>query len=227
MDFGKYTILPFNYFYMFYNIDIVTVVIIAITCIVSFKGFQDMDFFDRYKFNILGINRGESERFFTSGFLHLDMQHLLFNMLTLYFFASIVVGGLGTISFIILYAVSLLGGNFLSYLFHKEEFHYSAIGASGAVSGVIYSGILLMPDMMIYGIIPGYIFGIGYLIYSIYGIKNKVGNIGHDAHFGGAVAGYATTLIYDYRIIFEEPITVIALLIPVVVLFVLMKLGKI
>ncbi|SCY01903.1 Rhomboid family protein [Nonlabens sp. Hel1_33_55] len=155
------------------------------------------------------------------------MQHLLFNMLTLYFFANIVVSALGSVSFVVLYIVSLLGGNFLSYLFHKDEYHYSAIGASGAVSGVIYSGILLLPEMMIYGIIPGYIFGIGYLIYSIYGIKNKVGNIGHDAHFGGAVAGYLTTILYDYRVIYEEPITVIALLIPIIILFVLMKLGKI
>lgn len=212
---------------MFYNIDIVTVVIIVVTCLVSFKGFKDLEFFDKYKFNIYGIQRGESFRFFTSGFLHLDLQHLIFNMLTLFFFANIVVVNLGDISFVILYIVSLLGGNFLSYLFHKDEYHYSAIGASGAVSGVIYSGILLRPDMMIYGIIPGYIFGIGYLIYSIYGIKKKIGNIGHDAHFGGAVAGFLTTLIYDYRIIMEEPVTVIALLIPIVILFVLMRLGKI
>lgn len=212
---------------MFYSIDIVTIAIIGITAVVSFKGFQDYAFFDLYKFNILGIQRGESFRFFTSGFLHADLQHFLFNMLTLFFFASIVVRGLGDISFVILYVVSLLGGNFLSYLFHKNEYHYSAIGASGAVSGVLYSAILLEPNMMIYGVLPGYLFGIGYLAYSIYGIKNKVGNIGHDAHFGGAVAGYLTTLIYDYNIIFEQPITVIALLIPIIILFILMKLGKI
>jgi membrane associated rhomboid family serine protease len=175
----------------------------------------------------MGIQRGEQFRFFSSGFLHLDIQHLLFNMLTLYFFAGIVVTMLGSISFLILYIVSLLGGNFLSYLFHKDEYHYSAIGASGAVSGVIYAAILLYPDMMIYGFIPGYIFGIGYLIYSIYGIKNKVGNIGHDAHFGGAVAGYLTTLVYDYTLIFDETLIVIALLAPIIILFVLMRTGKI
>ncbi|BAO56432.1 rhomboid family intramembrane serine protease [Nonlabens marinus] len=212
---------------MFYDIDIVTIVIIAITCLISFRGFKDYDFFDQYKFNIMGIQRGESYRFITSGFLHLDIQHLLFNMLTLYFFAGIVVSFLGTISFLVIYIVSLLGGNFLSYMFHKEEYHYSAIGASGAVAGIIYSGILLLPEMMIYGIIPGYIFGIGYLIYSIYGIKNKVGNIGHDAHFGGAMAGYLVTLIYDFNLIFEQTLIVVALLIPIIILFVLMKLGKI
>ncbi len=212
---------------MFSTIDLVTAVIIIATVIISNKGFTDFGFFDKYKFNILGIQRGESYRFVSSGFLHLDWQHLIFNMLTLYFFAYIVIDNMGSIPFVILYLVSLLGGNFLSYTFHKDEYHYSAIGASGAVSGVIYSAILLLPQMMIYGIIPGYIFGIGYLIYSIYGIKNKVGNIGHDAHFGGAVAGYVTTLIYDYTIIVEEPITVIALLVPIAVLFILMRLGKI
>jgi membrane associated rhomboid family serine protease len=147
-------------------------------------------------------------------------------MLTLYFFAGIVVAYLGTIPFIIIYVVSLLGGNFLSYLFHKDEYHYSAIGASGAVAGIIYSAILLLPEMMIYGIIPGYIFGIGYLIYSIYGIKNRVGNIGHDAHFGGAVAGYLTTLIYDFNLIFDQTLIVVALLIPIIILIVLKQLGK-
>ncbi len=212
---------------MFSDIDLVTAIIIIATAVVSYKGFQDFGFFDKYKFNILGIQRGESYRFISSGFLHLDWQHLIFNMLTLYFFAYIVIAFMGSISFVVLYFLSLLGGNFLSYIFHKNEYQYSAIGASGAVSGVIYSAILLLPEMMIYGIIPGYIFGIGYLIYSIYGIKNRVGNIGHDAHFGGAVAGYLTTLIYDYTIILQEPVTVIALLIPIVILFVLMRLGKI
>lgn len=212
---------------MLYDIDLVTVAIIVITSIISFKGFGDLEFFERFKFNILGIRRGESYRFFSSGFLHLDIQHLLFNMLTLFFFAHLVVGALGNIAFIIIYLLSLLGGNFLSYVFHKDEYHYSAIGASGAVSGIIYSGILLVPGMMIYGIIPGYIFGIGYLIYSVYGMKNRIGNIGHDAHFGGAVAGYLVTIVYDYTIIFREPITVIALLIPVIALFVMMRTGRI
>ncbi|AZQ44258.1 rhomboid family intramembrane serine protease [Nonlabens ponticola] len=212
---------------MFSNIDLVTIVIIGVTCLVSFKGFQDFVFFDNYKFNIGGIQRGEQYRFFSSGFLHLDIQHLLFNMLTLYFFAWIVIESLGTIPFLIVYLVSMLGGNLLSYLFHKDEYQYSAIGASGAVSGIIYAGILLFPEMMIYGIIPGYIFGIGYLIYTIYGIKNRIGNIGHDAHFGGAATGYAITLIYDPQLIFQETLIVVALLIPIIILFILMKLGKI
>jgi len=211
---------------MFQGIDIVTLVIILACALVSYKGFQDRYFFDKYKFNIAGIQRGEQLRFFTSGFLHADMQHLLFNMLTLYFFAEIVVYELGSTGFLVVYFASLLGGGLLSYIFHKDEYHYSAIGASGAVSGIVYSAILLYPEMKIYGFIPGYIFGVAYLAFSIYGMKNKADNIGHDAHFGGAVTGYAVTILYDYKIVFEETLTVVLMLIPIIALLVLKKMGK-
>ncbi|MGJ8684285.1 MAG: rhomboid family intramembrane serine protease [Nonlabens sp.] len=208
------------------GIDIVTIVIIVACALVSYKGFQDRYFFDQYKFNIAGIQRGEQLRFLTSGFLHADLQHLIFNMLTLYFFAHYVVDYLGSVGFLVVYFASLLGGGLLSYVFHKDEYHYSAIGASGAVSGVIYAAILLEPRIYIYGIIPGFVFGIGYLAYSIYGMKNKADNIGHDAHFGGAVAGYVVTLLYDYNIIFEQTLTVVLMLVPIIALFVLKKMGK-
>jgi membrane associated rhomboid family serine protease len=209
-----------------YSIDIVTIVIIVANIIISFKGFKDYAFRGKYLFNIAGIQRGEQYRFFTSGFLHADVNHLFVNMVTLFFFADEVVHGLGDIKFLIIYLSSLLGGNLLSYLFHKEEYHYSALGASGAVSGILYSAILLDPDMRIYFGIPGYIFGIGYLVYSIYGMKKRNDNIGHDAHFGGAVVGYLLTIVYDYNLIFTNTIAVIALLLPIIALFVLIKLGK-
>ncbi|MEO9501137.1 MAG: rhomboid family intramembrane serine protease [Nonlabens ulvanivorans] len=208
------------------GLDIVTIVIIVACALVSFKGFQDRFFFDKYKFNIARILRGEQLRFLTSGFLHADLQHLIFNMLTLYFFAHYVVVDLGDIGFLVVYFASLLGGGVLSYLFHQDEYHYSAIGASGAVMGIIYSAILLEPGIYIYGIIPGFVFAIGYLAYSIYGMKNKSDNIGHDAHFGGAVAGYVVTILYDYHIIFEQTLTVVLMLLPIIALFILKKMGK-
>ncbi len=211
---------------MFQGIDIVTLVIILACALISYKGFQDRQFFDQYKFNIAGIQRGESIRFLTSGFLHADLQHLIFNMLTLFFFAHYVVDNLGNVGFLVVYTASLLAGGLLSYVFHKDEYHYSAIGASGAVSGIVYSAILLEPGIYIYGIVPGYIFGIAYLAYSIYGMKNKADNIGHDAHFGGAVAGYAVTILYDYNIVFEQTLTVVLMLVPIIALFVLKKMGK-
>ncbi len=209
------------------NLDIATIGIIAITCVISFKGFKDYLFRSKYLFNIAGIQRGEQYRFITSGFLHADERHLFFNMITFYFFADVVVDTLSAVNMVIIYLASMIGGSLLSYVFHKDEYSYSALGASGAVSGIIYAAILLDPGMRIYFGIPGYIFGIGYLIYSIYGMQRRSDNIGHDAHFGGAMTGYAITLFYDHDIIFEQPLIVGALLVPIIALFVMMKLGKI
>lgn len=214
-----------------YNLGLVTVVIIAANAIMSFKGFGDRLFFEKYKFNVGNIRRGEHIRMFSSGFLHVDTQHLIFNMITLYFFADAVILKLGNINFIIIYLASLIFGNLLSLYFHKEEYWYSAVGASGAVTGILYAAILLRPDMSLYMFfipipIPGYVFGIGYLLYSIYGMKNRIGNIGHDAHFGGAVGGYVITLVLMPSL-FKTDLGHIGLLaIPIIVLFVLYKTGK-
>ena len=121
--------------------------------------------------------------------------------------------------------------NLLSYYFHKDEYHYSAVGASGAVTGILYSAILFYPDMGLYLFfipiaIPAWIFGILYLMYSIYGMKKQLGNIGHDAHFGGAVAGYVLTLAFA-PFLFQEQLWIIILLaIPIVILFVMQRSGN-
>jgi membrane associated rhomboid family serine protease len=214
-----------------YNLDLVTVAIIAINALLSFKGFEDRLFFEKYKFNIGNIRRGEHIRMLSSGFLHVDVTHLLFNMITLYFFADAVIIALGQFNFLIIYFASLVFGNLLSLYFHKEEYWYSAVGASGAVTGVLYAAILLQPQMSLYMFfipipIPGYIFGIGYLLYSIYGMKNRIGNIGHDAHFGGAIGGYVITLLLMPSL-FETDLGHIGLLaIPILLLFVLYKTGR-
>ncbi|MCL8007621.1 rhomboid family intramembrane serine protease [Gelidibacter japonicus] len=214
------------------NLDLVTIVVIAANVIISFKGFSDRGFFERYKFNVGGIRRGEKIRVFSSGFLHVDTMHLFFNMFTLYFFAPVVIAYLGTVHFLIIYIASLILGNLLSLYFHKDEYHYSAVGASGAVTGVLYSAILLEPSMQL-GImfiplpIPAYVFGILYLLYSIYGMKNQLGNIGHDAHFGGAIGGFVVTLILMPSLFQTDLLMVGLLAIPIVILFVMHKTGKI
>ncbi|SFZ91975.1 Rhomboid family protein [Flaviramulus basaltis] len=208
------------------KLDLITIIIIAANVIISYKGFGDYSFFDKYKFHVGGVQRGEKIRMFSSGFLHVDMQHLLFNMITLYFFSGQVIYEVGTTGFLLIYVGSLFVGNLLSLYFHKREYHYSAVGASGAVMGVIYSAILFDPWMEINFFIPGFVFGIGYLLYSIYGMKNKIGNIGHDAHFGGAIGGYLITLILSPWL-FETNLLMIGLLaIPIILLFALRKFGK-
>ena len=207
------------------NIHIATIVIITVNALISIKGFNDYSFFEKYKFNIAGIRRGEHIRIFTSGFLHVDFTHLLFNMLTLYFFANVVIINVGVSKFVIIYLVSLIVGNLLSLYFHKDEYHYSAVGASGAVMGIIYSAILFAPDSTIY-FMPAWMFGLLYLFYSIYGMKKRIGNIGHDAHFGGAIGGYVSTIAFAPFLIDTSLWLIGVLAIPILVLFVLYKLDK-
>ncbi len=214
------------------SIHIATLVIILANIAVSIKGFNDFPFFEKYKFNIAGIRRGEQIRMISAGFLHVDFTHLLFNMLTLYFFAGVVIGAVGVVKFVLIYLASLLVGNLLSFYFHKEEYHYSAVGASGAVTGVLYSAILFFPDMGLYLFfipiaIPAWIFGLLYLLYSIYGMKSRMGNIGHDAHFGGAIAGYVLTIAFVPALLDTSLWIVAVLAVPIILLFVLHKLGKI
>lgn len=208
--------------------DIVLIVIMGITALVSFKGFNDTTFFRKYEFHIGSIRAGEQIRMVTSGFLHGDIMHLAFNMFTLYFFASYVIQGIGIIYFLYIYFGSMIAGSLLTLYFHKNDYSYRAIGASGAVMGIIYSSILLDVNemMLFYGFIPGYIFGIGYLLYSIYGMKAKRDNIGHTAHFGGAMGGYVITLIKEPSLFETNTKMVILLTIPIIILFYMYKTNK-
>ncbi len=207
------------------------ILIIAINLIISFKGFSDEYFFRKYEFHIGSIRAGEHIRMVTSAFLHADIGHLFFNMFTLYMFAPVVIHFFDNFSFLLVYLGSLIFGSLLTLLFHKDDYSYRAIGASGAVTGVLYSAILLQPEMSLYLFfipipIPAYLFGIGYLLYSIYGMKAKNDNIGHTAHFGGAIGGYLITILKQPDMITDNTFMVILLAIPIVILFVLAKAGK-
>lgn len=214
------------------NLHLATLVLIAANILVSIKGFNDFGFFERYKFNISAIRAGQRDRALTSGFLHVDVAHLFLNMFTLYFFADVVISWFGPTRFLVLYFGSLLAGSLLALYFHRNEPYYSAVGASGAVTGVLYGAILLQPDMRLALMfipipLPAYILGIAYLLYSIYGMKSRIGNIGHSAHFGGAVGGFVIALLFKPDILTTHPLMVLLLSIPIVLLFVLQKLGRI
>lgn len=207
------------------GIDLVLIVMIAINAVVSFKGFNDESFFRKYEFHIGSIRAGEQYRMFTSAFLHGDLMHLAFNMITLYFFAPVVIYALGIVGFLLVYFASLFCGSLLTLYFHKNEYSYRAIGASGAVIGVLFSSILINPDISI-NFIPGYIFGVIYLLFSIYGMKSKVGNIGHTAHFGGAIGGFLITLTRMPNILYDNTLVVMFLAAPIVILLIMAKAGK-
>ena len=209
----------------------ILIVIIAVTILFSLKGFNDVAFFRKFEFHIGSIRAGEQIRMVTSGFLHGDMGHLFFNMFTLYMFAPVVINYFGSASFFLIYMASLVFGSLLTLWMHKNDYSYRAIGASGAVIGILYSAILIDPSMNLYLFfipipIPAYLFGIGYLLYSIYGMKAKNDNIGHTAHFGGAIGGYLITLSKEPTMIVDNTFMVVLLAIPIIILFVMAKLGK-
>ena len=205
--------------------NIVLIIIILVNVIVSITGFNDRSFFEKYKFQIGPIKRGEKIRLVSSAFLHVDYMHLLLNMYVLYIFAPMILANLGEVKFVILYVGSLLAGNLLSLKYHKSEDYYSAVGASGAVAGIIYAAIMLNPNMSLFMFplpipIPGYIFGVGYLVYSMYGMKKQIGNIGHSAHLGGAIGGYGLMFLVYPQIFEQSKITVLLLGIPIVLLLI-------
>lgn len=222
--------------------QLITVVIIGVTVLLSINGFNNYSLFERYKFQPQAILKGrEFDRLLTSGFLHVDFTHLLFNMLTLYFFADVVIrffsvmvgnASIGSVIFAVIYLISIIGGNLLALLFQKNNYRYSAVGASGGVSGILFSSIVIYPDLQLYLFfaIPmkGWFFALMYLAYSIYGMRKQLGNIGHEAHLGGALVGLIAPLVFAPYLIFNQvsflgfPIPLFVLLIiPIAVLFTL------
>ena len=182
----------------------ILLIIIAVTAIISFIAFNNQQLFEKYKFNVGAIlQKKEYIRLLSAGVLHADLMHLLFNMMTLYFFGPIVVEAFGEIGFLLVYFGSILLGNIFSLYLYKNQPWYSAIGASGGVSGILFASIAMIPDLgiMFFFIpipIPGYIFGFLYFAYSVYMMLNpkQHDNIGHAAHLGGAFFGlvYAIAL---------------------------------
>ena len=203
------------------NVNIVVLFFILANVLVSAKGFNDYAFLDKYKFQVGRALGDEKYRMFTSGFLHVGWMHLIFNMYALYLFGDIVAKILGGRDFVFIYIASLLAGSLYSLVYHKDEPYYSAVGASGAVSGIVYASILLYPSMELYLFfipipIPGYIFALGYLLYSIYGMKKQLGNVGHAAHLGGAIGGFAVTLLLHPILFSTNTTLIIVLAIPIV-----------
>ena len=183
------------------NLNITMLIIIGITVLVSWQGWQNRDLFERLKFQMSAILDGKQyDRMITSAFLHADSMHLFFNMFAFYVFAPIVLSVFSSLLCVIIYLVCILAGSLITIMFHKDEKWYSAVGASGGVSGVVFSAIMIYPDMPLTLIFlpffsfPGWVFALLYLGYSMFGMKSRHDNIGHAAHLGGSVAGILITL---------------------------------
>ena len=186
-----------------------TVIIIAITCIVSILCFNGTLNGNKLIFNAYQVwHRKEWYRMLTSGIIHSGWGHLFFNMLTLYFFGRVVEqyfsaafgGVLGTVLYVVLYVSALAISSLGDLVKYRDNWNYNALGASGAVSAVLFASILFAPKMGIYIYlipipVPGYIFAPLYLLYCWYMAKRNMDNIGHTAHFWGAVYGMLFPII--------------------------------
>jgi membrane associated rhomboid family serine protease len=187
----------------------VTLILIIVTAGISIYAWSNQDLMQKWIFHPYSVRkRHEYYRFVTSGFLHADWTHLLFNMFSFYMFAQVVeqvfIGIHGPEVGIALFLLVYLGGIVVSdiYTFLKEHknFNYHSLGASGGVSAIIFSSILLNPltKIIIFPIpvgIPGFIFGGLYLLYSYYQAKRMGDNVNHDAHFYGAIFGFLVTFL--------------------------------
>ena len=187
----------------------VTIIIIAVTVLVSLMCFSGRPDVNSLMFNAYRVwHRREWWRMLTSGLVHGGWGHLLFNMLTLYFFGTVVEqyfsaafgGTAGIVLYVVLYVSAIAVASLWDLFKNRDNPNYNALGASGAVSAVLFASILFEPKMGIYIYlipipVPGYIFAPLYLVYCWYMARRGTDNIGHTAHFWGAVYGLAFPLI--------------------------------
>lgn len=181
----------------------ITLIIIGITCVISYLAFQDSALFSKLSFNAYDIvHRKQYYRLITNAFVHANWEHLLMNMLVLYFFGQtqefVYQGFEKAYLFPLLYILAIPASSLISLSSHKDDPFYTAVGASGAVNAVVFSYILINPlsNIYIFFAIPikAIIFAVLYLAYSWYMAKRNRDHIGHEAHISGAIFGLIYTI---------------------------------
>lgn len=199
--------------------------LVATNVLISYKGLTNEAFFEKYMFRIDSILLYKDyKRLITSGFLHGDWQHLIVNMITLVLFGRLMESVTGSANFLLIYFSSLIAGDILTLFIHRNHGDYSAIGASGAVCGVMFSYIAMFPEAGVQSLIipipiTSWVYGVLYVAYSIFSIKAERDNVGHDAHLGGALVGMLVTIaLFPY--ILKENIVVISLIVIPTVVFI-------
>lgn len=195
--------------------DLVLYIIIGVTGLISWYTWQDKNLFYRYQFNAyMIVQRKQYFRLLSHAFLHAGWAHLIINMVVLYSFGRNILyvfslhpsfSKMPEVHFLILYIGAIIFSSLYSLAKHRNNPGYNAVGASGAVSAVAFTSIFFFPWTMVYffGIIPipGILFGVAYLIYSYRAGKKGGDNIGHDAHFWGAIFGLAYPMMVDPSLI--------------------------
>lgn len=186
-----------------------TIFIIVAISITSFLAFQNHNLFAKGAFIPYDIVRfNQPYRFVTHIFLHASWEHLILNMLTLYFFGLLVesgfafyFGNFGKLFYIIEFIAAGVIASIPSFFKNKNNSSYIAVGASGAVSAILFSSVLLNPTERIYFMfipigIPAYIFAVFYLLYCMYMSKRNIDNVAHDVHFWGAILGFVLPIVF-------------------------------
>jgi|SRR6476469_3145769 len=187
-----------------------TIILIALTAIISFSAFNNEKLMNDMIFHPPSVVKGQWYRFITSGLIHADINHLVFNMITLYFFGrsweAIFVEQLGTpkYMYLIMYFGAMIVADMPSLVRHSRDYYYRSLGASGAVSAIVFSMILVMPWSTLYIFflpLPAIVYGVLYLVYSIYMDKKGGDRINHGAHLWGAIFGIVFTVVLKPAII--------------------------
>lgn len=198
--------------------------LLLLIAIFSVYGFVNADFFERYLFSVSAI-RGHKQydRFLSAIFLHAGILHLAFNLYAFYVFSSSMEAYYGHLFLLALFFISGVGANLITLFLKRNQPAYTAVGASGAVSGIIFSSIFLFPDISI-GIfplpfmLPGWLFAILYVFISLYAAAKETGNIAHEAHLGGALLGMFVTFAFYPSILLQQPLLSAVLILPIVAL---------
>ncbi|WP_025142237.1 rhomboid family intramembrane serine protease [Pedobacter jeongneungensis] len=186
----------------YFNIAPVASLIFVFTIITSLYAFYDHSVYGKFMLHPYSVSKGQNVyTLITSGLVHADWMHLFFNMFTFYAFAFTLESLMGSWRFGILYFLGLVLSDLPTVFKHKDHFNYNSLGASGAISAVLFSYILFNPMSKIYIMfipigIPAVVFGILYLIYCAYASRNSRDHINHDAHFFGALTGLIFTIIF-------------------------------
>jgi membrane associated rhomboid family serine protease len=182
----------------------IALVIFAATLVASLAGLYakpqiiERSLFRPYWF----LRRKQYDTVVTSGFVHADLPHLIFNMVTFWFFAFPLERQIGPVRFAVLYFLALVVSDLGTYFKHRNDPQYASLGASGAISAVLFAAIVYFPWMKLFIIpiplpIPAPLFAVGYVAFSWYSARQARGRINHDAHLGGALFGLLFVLLTD------------------------------
>jgi len=208
------------------NIPVFTYAVICLTVLVSIAGFTNQKLLEKNVFSIQAIiKKKEIYRLITSQLFHVSWVHLIFNMISFYSFSVSVENTFGITLAAAIYILSALGGDMVALLVKRKNLKYSAVGASGAVCGIIFASIFLLPggSIIIFPLpipLPSWVYAVLFMIISLYGIGRGATQIGHEAHIGGALTGMALAVAYSPSIVYQNSLLLVGLTVPVIIILI-------